>query len=138
MYLQYKSTFIRLVANLNNGVSARAKTAKVPYCEFNLKILDILCRLGYVESFSDSVHNGKPHYEVFFKFDVNGKQCLQRLRIIRTLKRQINLRNALVKDIKRGDKIFKGTWIVSTFANILTDDEALARNLRGIRFLLIT
>jgi ribosomal protein S8 len=139
MYLKYKSSFTLLVSNINNGISARSKTVGVPFCKFNYNILNILCRLGYIESFNKVIYDKKSYFLVFFKFDVNGRQCLQKLRLIRNLERQINLRKALVKDIVRGDKIFTGTWLVSTmFSTVLTDDEALSRNIHGVRFLLIT
>lgn len=138
MYLRFKPSFHILIANINNGIASRSKYTKVPKTVFNLKILEILCRLGYLESFKIFNENGKEYFFVFFKFDVNGKQCLQRLRILKNLDRQIRLRHCLVKDLKKGDKIFRGTWLVSTFSSILTDDEALIRNLTGVRFLLIT
>lgn len=138
MYLKYKPTFHILIANLNNGIASRSSYTKVPLTGFNFKILEILCRLGYLESFKIINENNKKYFLVFFKFDINGKQCLQRLRVIKNLDRQINFRNNLVKNLKKGDKIFRGTWLISTFSSILTDDEALIRNEVGIRFLLIT
>lgn len=138
MYLKFKPSFHSLIANLNNGVASRSSYTKAPSTNFNYKILEILCRLGYLESFKLVNENDKKYFLVFFKFDVNGKQCLQRLRVIKNLDRQIKFRHKLIKNLKKGDKIFKGTWLISTFSSILTDDEALIRNLTGVRFLLIT
>lgn len=138
MYLRFKPSFHILIANLNNGVASRSSYTKAPYTSFNYKILDILCRLGYIESFRLIIENGNEHFLVYFKFDINGKQCLQRLRIIKNLDRQIEFRHRLIKNLKKGDKVFRGTWLVSTISSILTDDEALMRNLTGIRFLIIT
>lgn len=138
MYLRLRPSFHILIANINNGIAARSSYTKVPCTNFNYKILEILCRIGYLESFASIYENDKEYFVVYFKFDINGRQCLQRLRGIKNLDRQIRFRHKLVKDLKKGDKIFRGTWLVSTFSSILTDDEALARNLTGVRFLLIT
>lgn len=138
MYIKYKATFNILIANLNNGIASRSSYTKVPFTDFNYKILGILCRLGYLGNFNLINENNKSYILVFFKFDINGKQCLQKLRIIKHLDRQIEFRHKLIKNLKKGDKIFKGTWLISTYNSILTDDEALIRNLTGVRFLLIT
>jgi len=137
MSLYTTITFNRLITNINIGIAKRNKYVKVPFCKFNGKILECLCRLGYIESYKLINLNNKLDFLVIFKFDVNGKQCLQNLRSIRYLDRQRNLKNKLFKNLIKGQKIFKGTWLVYTFDTILTDDEALIRNLSGIRFLLI-
>jgi len=137
MSLYTSINFNRLIANINNGISKRNKYVQVPFCNFNEKILNCLCRLGYIESYKLIKRNEKTKFLVYFKFDVNGKQCLQYLRSIRYIDRQRNLKNKLVKDNMRGNKVFKGTWLVNTFHSILTDDEAIIRNLSGVHFLLI-
>lgn len=138
MFINNNITFQRLIANINVGIAKRNKYAKVPFCNFNEKILQCLCRLGYIESFKIIKSNESVHFLVFFKFDVNGRQCLQGLRCIRYLDRQRNLRNKTVKNLIKGQKVFRGTWLVNTFYDILTDDEAISRDLTGIHFLLIT
>lgn len=138
MFIYNNITFNRLIANINIGIAKRNKYAKVPFSNFNEKILHCLYRLGYIESFKIIKYNKTIHFLVFFKFDVNGKQCLQGLRCIRYLDRQRNLRNKTIKNLIKGQKVFKGTWLVNTFYDILTDDEAIARDLDGVHFLLIT
>jgi ribosomal protein S8 len=137
MNLYTTSSFNRLIANINVGIAKRNKSVRVPYCNFNEKILTCLSRLGYLQSYSIVIYNGERHFLVYFKFDVNGRQCLQNLRRIRYLDRQINFKNKLVKDLVKGQKVFKGTWLVYTYDSILTDDEASIRDLYGVRFLLI-
>lgn len=138
MFLYSNITFNRLIANINIGIAKRNKYVKVPFCNFNEKILNCLARLGYIESYKVIKSNNVIYFLVFFKFDVNGKQCLQGLRCIRYLDRQKNLKNKKIKDLIKGQKVFKGTWLVNTFYDILTDDEAIARDLNGVHFLLIT
>lgn len=137
MSLYTSINFNRLIANINNGISKRNKYVQVPFCNFNEKILTCLCRLGYIESYKLIKKNEKIKFLVYFKFDVNGRQCLQYLRSIRYIDRQRNLKSKLVKDDIKGNKVFKGTWLVNTFHSILTDDEAIIRNLSGVHFLLI-
>ena len=121
------------VSALNSAIDRRSKFVEVKSAKLNFILLNYLTQLGYIHGYSP---NSKK-LRVKMKFDVNGVNCLTKIRVINGFYKQIFASKrtfSLAQEIRYRRMLYSGNWLyLAPDGQVYDDNILLTHNLKGCR-----
>jgi len=121
------------VSSINSAVNQRSKFVEVKSAKLNFVLLNYLIQFGYIYGY---YQNGRK-LNVRMKFDVNGVNCLTKIRVINGFYKQIFASKrtfSLEREIKRRSLLYSGNWLyLAPNGQIHDDNSVLIYNIKGCR-----
>ncbi len=119
----YTDTLIRI-----KNSSARGKErVKLPYSKFDMEILDVLSRAGYLESIARKGRGAKRILEVKLKYKEGGLPSILGIKFVSRPSRRIYTG---YRDIKKSRQGY-GNYVLSTSQGIMIEKEARKKKVGG-------
>ncbi len=121
-----KDSISNLIVNLKNaGVSGRQYVVS-PFSNFNLAVLELLQKEGYIHSVSKKGKKAEKYIEVEVAYN-EGKSRITGVKRLSTFSKRMYQAASEIRSVKNG----QGLLVLSTPKGVLTDKEAKKENVGG-------
>ncbi len=116
-----------LLTRIQNAVSARKETLKVPFSKMDMAILELLTRYKYVEEIQKKGRMPKRIIEIKLRTAPKGEKVIQGVRFLSTPSKRSYMGYRKLRSVKQG----YGLAILSTPKGILSSQEAKKQKVGG-------
>lgn len=115
-----------MIVRIKNAAATRKETVLFPHSKFSAAVVDVLGRIGYLETLPKKGKKNSKHLEAKILY-VNNLPKFQGARRISKLSKRVYQKAKDVVSVKSG----YGSLILSTPKGLLTDKEARKENVGG-------
>lgn len=124
-----------MLTKIRNASMVHHESCDVPFSNLKHEIVKILKDEGYIKNFRVFVdEKKKKSIKIFLSYDEEGKSTISELKRLSKPGRRMYVK---AKDIKKVKRNLFATMILSTSKGIMTDREALRKNVGGEAILLV-
>ncbi|MEK7498307.1 MAG: 30S ribosomal protein S8 [Patescibacteria group bacterium] len=118
--------FLEMIVKIKNAYLAKKDMVKVTSSRFNVRIVDVLVREGYLESVAKKGRGIKKYLEIKLAYK-DGIPNITKLGLVSKPGRRVYKGAEEIRRVRNG----YGMSLVSTSSGLLTDKEARAKKLGG-------
>jgi len=118
--------FLEMIVKIKNAYLAKKDMVKVTSSRFNVRIVDVLVREGYLESVTKKGRGIKKYLEIKLAYK-DGTPNITKLDLVSKPGRRVYMGAEKIRKVRNG----YGMSLVSTSGGLLTDKEARAKKLGG-------
>jgi len=115
------------IIRVKNGLERGFERVKVPYSSFDMNILELLTKEGYIGTVSRKGRGVRRIIDIKLKYDSEGEPAIRGVKFVSRPSRRLYSGYRKTKTSRQGS----GHYILSTPEGILTDKEARKKKVGG-------